>query len=109
MILPLVRKDSLFYEILPLEIQRHVDQNDERWYFDEGTDNGGKGLAGVQTEDSDGDGDGKFEVIRCGGEGYSCRLRKGGAYLRAMKKVTNHMIPKYNVSGRCPPNPAAAQ
>ena len=50
------------------ETQSYVDQADHHRYLDQGTDNGGKCLAGVDPEHGNRHGDGQLEIVAGGSE-----------------------------------------
>ena len=55
-------------KIFPLKAQGNIDQADHHRHFNEGTDNRGKSLAGVNTEYRHSHRDSQFEVVAGGGE-----------------------------------------
>lgn len=59
-----------------------VDEADEDRNLDEGSDDAGEGLTGGGPVGGDRDGDGKFEVVACGGESES-----GGALVSEAGKL----------------------
>jgi hypothetical protein len=63
--------------------ERHVDQTDECWNFDERPDDSHERLAGVQSEDGYSDSDGQLEIIACRGEAE----RREGAHVDAVLRA----------------------
>lgn len=58
------------------KVQSHVDQGDEHRHFDQGADNCGKGLTGVDTENRNGYGNGQFKVV-----GSGRKAQRGGLFV----------------------------
>jgi hypothetical protein len=88
------RCGSIRGEPATLQAKRDLDQKDKGGHLDEWADDGGKGGAGVESEDGYGDSNGELEVVAGGREGKSGRFWSSRRRFCGHQKLTKNMMTK---------------